>query len=269
MKYTKYILDTYAKFFAKTRYYKINQFLFSLSLRGLGIYNCQNFFISGELNFLKKHLSKINSPIILDVGAHKGAYALLCKQINNQAKIFCFEPNPKTFAILNDETKGCGIMTINQALSDSRGKLLLYDYMQNDRSTHATLCKDVIEQVHKEKSINFEVDVSTVDNFIQENNLKNITLLKIDVEGHEIEVLKGAKKSLDRGVIDAIQFEFTQINSTSRVFMKDFFDLLQEKYDFYRMLPFELVLLGKYNPTFHEIFGYQNIVCLRKNLNNV
>ena len=264
MYYSKYILNAYAKVFAKPMYYKINRFLFSLSLRGLGIYNYQNLFVSGESSFLEKYLSKIDSPVILDIGAHKGAYALLCKQINKQAKIFCFEPHPKTFATLNSETKDFDIVSINQALSDSIGKLLLYDYKTNNSSSHATLYENVIEQVYKRESISFEVDVSTVDCFVEKNDIKNINLLKIDVEGHEIEVLKGAMSSLKQGLVHAIQFEFTQINSSSKVFMKDFYDLLCDRFKFYRLLPNGLLPLGEYNPTFHEIFGYQNIVCIKK-----
>ena len=264
MYYSKYILNAYARFFAKPTYYKLNRFLFSLSLRGLGLYNSQNFFMSGELNFLDKYLSKIDNPTILDVGAHKGKYALSCKQINEKANIFCFEPHPKTFAILNSETKNFDIVSINQALSDFIGKLLLYDYKTNNSSSHATLCEDVIEQVHKGESISFEVDVSTIDCFVEKNDIKNIALLKIDVEGHEIEVLKGARNSLKQGLINAIQFEFTQINSTSKIFMKDFYDLLCDWFEFYRLLPNGLLPLGEYNPTFHEIFGYQNIVCIKR-----
>ena len=46
--------------------------------------------------------------------------------------------------------------------------------------------------------------------------------------------------------------------------MKDFFDILKEKYTINRLLPNELLPLKEYNPTMHEIFGYQNILALRK-----
>jgi hypothetical protein len=46
--------------------------------------------------------------------------------------------------------------------------------------------------------------------------------------------------------------------------MKDFFDILQEKYQINRLLPNELLPLKEYNATMHEIFAYQNIIALRK-----
>ena len=84
------------------------------------------------------------------------------------------------------------------------------------------------------------------------------------MEGNEVNVLKGSKESLRNDIIEAVQFEFTQINSTSRIFMKDFFDILEEKYTINRLLPNELIPLNTYNPTMHEIYAYQNIIALRK-----
>lgn len=86
--------------------------------------------------------------------------------------------------------------------------------------------------------MSFKIDVSTIDNFIQENNIGNaVPLLKIDVEGYEIEVLKEARKSSSRGIIDAVQIKSTQINSTSKVFMKDFFNILEENLIFVECCP--------------------------------
>ena len=84
--------------------------------------------------------------------------------------------------------------------------------------------------------------------------------------GNEIKVLEGSKESLKKGLFRAIQFEFTQINSVSRVFMRDFFDILGEEYVIYRLLPNQLLPLKKYNATMHEIFGFQNLVAIRKKI---
>jgi len=55
------------------------------------------------------------------------------------------------------------------------------------------------------------------------------------------------------------------MNVYSRVFFRDFYELLVN-YNFFRMLPDGLIFLGKYNPIFQEIFAYQNIVAIRKDL---
>lgn len=92
-------------------------------------------------------------------------------------------------------------------------------------------------------------------------------MLKIDVEGNEINVLRGAKKSLEKNIFDVIQFEFTQINSVTRIFMKDYFDLLGARFSLYRFLPNDLLPLSEYTVTNHEIYGYQNIVAIRRERN--
>jgi len=254
----------YTLFFAKVKFVKIHMLLINFGLRGLGIYNYQNLNISGEFSFLKNYLNKIKNPVVFDIGANRGEYAKLCKNINKNVKIFCFEPHPKTFISLQENSDNNQITLINKALSDKNGKLLLYDYKEKDGSSHASLYPDVIEKVHGKESTCHEVDITTVDNIVNEFNIKKIDLLKIDVEGNELAVLKGSKESLKNDIIEAVQFEFTQINSTSRIFMKDFFDILKEKYTINRLLPNELLPLKEYNPTMHEICGYQNIVALRK-----
>jgi len=264
VKFASELLYSYAYFFAKVKFKKIHALLINLGLRGLGIYNYQNLNISGESSFLKNYLNKIENPVVFDIGANKGDYAKQCENINKYVNIFCFEPHPETFISLQENIDNNQIILINKALSDKNGKLLLYDYKEKDGSSHASLYADVIEKVHRRKSICHEVDVTTVDNIVHEFNIKKIDLLKMDVEGDELNVLKGAKEALNNGNIKAVQFEFTQINSTSRIFMKDFFDLLEEKYTINRLLPNELLPLKEYNPTMHEIFGYQNIVALRK-----
>jgi len=254
----------YAKFFAKNIFSKFNKLLFNVSLRGLGVFNYQNSRISGEQKFLENYLSKLASPVIFDVGANKGEYTSRCICINKHARVYAFEPHPKTFEILKRSVSDKCVVVVNKAISNSKGKMQLYDYKNNEGSVHASLCKGVIEKVHKGDGISCDVEVVTLDEFVKENKINKIHLLKIDVEGNEMNVLKGAKDSIKNGIVDVIQFEFTQINSVSRVFMKDYFDLLETNYSLYRLLPNGLLSLGEYTPTSHEIYGYQNIVAIRK-----
>ena len=254
----------YSIFFAKVKFKRFNKFFINLGLRGLGLYNCQNFKLSGELNFLKNYLSKIKNPVVFDIGANEGEYSKLCKKFNKEAHIFCFEPHPKTFIRLKNNLNTEKVIFINKALSDKKGKLLLYDYKENDGSSHASLFADIIKKVHGKEWICYEVDVMKIDDIVSEFSIKKIDLLKIDVEGNELNVLKGSVESLRNKIVNAVQFEFTQLNSTSRIFMKDFFDLLEEQYTLNRLLPNEILPLNGYSPTMHELYGYQNIVALRK-----
>ncbi|AFZ33851.1 methyltransferase FkbM family [Stanieria cyanosphaera PCC 7437] len=267
MNFAEQLTYWYARIFAKPQYIKLNRLLFTLGSKGLGLRNYQDLSITGELSFLKKYLIQRQNPIVFDVGANRGKYSLICQQLNPNSKIFCFEPHPQNFSFLKEQIKSSNIVVLNQALSEQPGKLFLYDYKNNNGSTHATLYENVIETLHGSESTAVEVEVSTIDTVIKNYNLDKIDLLKIDVEGHELKVLTGAKEAIQQGKIEAIQFEFTHINVISRVFMKDFIELLGENYNFYRLLPTGLLPLGQYNPITHEIFIYQNIICLKKDCN--
>jgi hypothetical protein len=89
--------------------------------------------------------------------------------------------------------------------------------------------------------------------------------LKIDTEGSELEVLKGAEKMLCNKKIDIIQFEFNSLNVISRVFLKDFYDILKD-FSLYRINTNCLIPLPKYD-TENEIFKYQNFLAVRRDLN--
>ena len=70
------------------------------------------------------------------------------------------------------------------------------------------------------------------------DNLPNISLLKIDTEGHELPVFRDALESIRANKIDAIKFEFNEMNVISPAFFKDFFNLLNN-YLLIRLPPME------------------------------
>ncbi len=104
--------------------------------------------------------------------------------------------------------------------------------------------------------------MDTLDFYCENNGIETIDFLKIDVEGFELNVLKGGARMLKNKKIGMIQFEFTQINSTVGVFFKQFFDLLSADFCLYRLLPNGLQTIETYEPTSCEIFGYQNYVAI-------
>ncbi|MGQ3170136.1 MAG: FkbM family methyltransferase [Methylophilus sp.] len=264
----KTVLYIYRLLFSNKFFFKFNKLIYTLSLRGMGILNFESDKISGEDHFIKEYLSKVDDCIIFDVGANVGNYSKILRSYNLKARIYAFEPHPVTFQRLKENTGSLNIQTNNVAVGALAGSLKLYDYANEDGSSHASLYKAVIEEIHKAKSTEYNIDVITLDDFCHQAGIDKIDLLKIDTEGHELEVLKGCERLLKVGKVDLIHFEFNEMNVASRVFFKDFWDFLPN-YDFYRMLPNGLVHIDNYNPVSCEIFAYQNIVArLKKNNNN-
>ena len=154
------------------------------------------------------------------------------------------------------------VHTCNLALSKEDGILSLFDYEDNDGSAHASLHEDVIELLHNGKSKHYTVNVTSLDSYIEKMGIKCVDLLKIDTEGHELDVLRGSQKALNSFIIKSIHFEFNEMNIFSKATFYDFFIILKN-YNLYRILNNgELVHIDKYEPTFCEIYAYQNIVAI-------
>jgi hypothetical protein len=106
------------------------------------------------------------------------------------------------------------------------------------------------------------VAVRTLDDWSREQAISRVHLLKIDVEGAELGVLLGARSLLATGGIRYIQFEFGGTDIDSRVFLRDFLDLLGPSYSLHRMLPAGLSGPVRYSERY-EIFVLQNYLAVR------
>lgn len=236
--------------------------LLDLGLRGLGILNHQNRNLSGELTFLREYLKDKDHPVVFDVGANVGAYSKDVVAANTAATVFAFEPHPLTFKRLasNIDTYK-NVRAFNCAVGDRSGRQMLYDRCSEGGTMHASIIREVIEDIHKVQSSESEVKVITLDEFIAENGLIRVDLLKVDTEGYELNVLKGGAKAIRSGIFKAIQFEFNEMNVLSRVFFKDFIEILPQ-YQFHRLLPSGLQRIDDYIPVRCELFAFQNIVAI-------
>lgn len=256
------IIRIYVFLFARKAFEKFNKLLFRLSLGGLGVLNYQTSAISGERVFLKKYLPD-QKGVLIDVGANQGAYSKEALQYNPNMSIYAFEPHPETFKRLSDNLKIYkNVALINKGLSSEGGRLKLFDYADKDGSSHASLFEDVITEIHGAgASVAHEVELTTLDELVESQNIHEISLLKVDTEGNELEVLKGAVDTLAKRKIKAIHFEFNEMNIVSKVFFKDFWRAL-EGYRLYRLLPNEMLEIKNYSPLSCEIYAYQNIVAI-------
>ena len=260
----KILFKIYAYLFGRVIFININKFLYLIALRGLGILNHEKEYLTGEKEWLKKYLKNKKNATVIDVGANIGNYSKKILKINSDTKLFAFEPHPKTFNRLKNNVKASLFYPLNLGVGDKEEDLTLYDYDTNDGSQHASLYKEVIEDLHKGKSNKHIVKVVTLDKFLTKQKIGHIDLLKIDVEGNEYNVLLGTKDYLSKKKIRAIHFEFNEMNIISKTSFKDFWDYLSG-YQLYRLLPGgELFKINVYSPIFCEIYAYQNIIAILK-----
>lgn len=267
MSRSSWIINIYQRFFIKRRFYRLNKLIFNLSLRGLGILNFENDQLSGE-NYFLRHLmtgrNQFKNFVVLDVGANIGSYSNKIKKLSPSAEIYAFEPHPITYQRLRDEASKYGYRAFNLGCGSETGNLKLYDYKDNLEGTqHASIHKDVIEKIHCSASTEWDIQVTTLDSFLTEQKIAHVDLLKIDTEGHELSTLMGCRKSIEDQMIDIIQFEFNEMNIVSKVFFRDFYELLPN-YSFYRMMPDGYLPINIYSPMFCEIFAYQNIIAIQQ-----
>lgn len=165
---------------------------------------------------------EIDSQIIIDVGANVGQFARKIALACPESTIYSFEPNPslhkkfesnlKRFRRVHLKKQGVGSVSGNLKLSvDDRNSLVSSFALDNGNRT--VLC-----------------DVTTIDEFLESSKISKVGLLKVDVEGFEIDVLRGCEKSFKSGLIDAVILEATFTPRTIRSsdamelinFMKDF-----------------------------------------------
>jgi FkbM family methyltransferase len=190
--------------------------------------------LDAEINAAKSVI-KNSSPIIFDVGANNGEWSLLLHNIFPKSQIFLFEPQPacqKLIAAKNIPNS----QLIPKAVSSKTGILQLYTTAENSEIASLHQRQDSYFQHNIFTAV--DVETITLDSVIENYGLACIDFMKMDIEGHELDALNGAIKSLEQRRIKALSFEFGSGNINSRTFFRDFWDLLRPlKYQLYRILP--------------------------------
>lgn len=186
----------------------------------------------------------------------------MCLAVDPKTRVIALEPHPAAFVELSRRFADYStVITRAMALGAEPRRAQLFDRSSHPGSQHASLIKSVIEDIHRCSAVAEDVTVVPLDMLADELSLEAITLLKIDTEGSEFEVLRGAARILAEGRVAACQIEFNEMNVCSRVFLRDLRDLLPS-FHLFRLLPRGLLPLHPYVPLKMELFGYQNIVAV-------
>jgi len=161
-----------------------------------------------------EHFSPKEGDIVVDVGAHIGKYTIIAsKRVGENGKVIAIEAHPGNYEMLNRNIKLNGltnVTTLNYAVYSKPTNMKLYTYREGASGTgHNSIMFDKLFTEYREKFV--EVNADTLNHILQSNGISEINWLKIDVEGAEFEVLKGAtnilSKSKDIAILLEIHFQ--------------------------------------------------------------
>ena len=255
----------------RTRFQSLFERSYRLSLHGMNIGTGSDLNTSGEMNVIRlmeQFFPNDEELVIFDVGANVGNYTQqVLNTLSNKAKVFCFEPAEGTYqSLIQNLAQYKNVHAHNFGLGDKEESVTLFS--DREGSGLASIYKRRLDHFSRQLNSMEKIELRTLDSFCAEIGLKHLHLLKLDVEGNELNVLLGSRNMIEENCIDLIQFEFGGCNIDSRTFFQDFFYLLNPYYRFYRILKDGFLLINRYAET-HEIFITTNYLCVSKKLNNL
>ena len=218
--------------------------------------NRSNFRTNGELWLLRNLLPQM--CVALDIGANTGEWASLALSINPQVRLHCFEPVTKVYGELLRRRFPSTVVCNPFGLGDRAAEQTVYVYEGISEGNSLHLCEGDLGRGSQTGTQTAKID--TLDNYCSGNDLDAVDFAKIDVEGHEFAVIKGAENLLREGRLKVVQFEYGPAYIDARVLLKDLFDFFRGlEYRFMLLYPDHLRLIPRYDKRL-ENFHYKNFV---------
>lgn len=225
-------------------------------------------FSSGEKVIFDILNKTIKPPFcVFDVGSNKGQFLQLIVDsvLTDNFFVHGFEPAQETYRqLVQNFGKDKRICLNNLAVGRDNGQTVLY--YDKPGSGLASLTKRKLDHFGIDFNISETVSITTIDHYCSEYNIGRINLLKMDVEGHELDVLAGAATKFDNNQIDMVTFEFGGCNIDTRTFFQDFwYFFLKTNLKLFRITPSGyLSPIEKYREI-DEQFRATNFIAIRKN----
>jgi FkbM family methyltransferase len=213
-------------------------------------------------------------PLIVDVGANKGGWALALDALIAplHPRYLLVEPSSHCQEALQTLPLR-RVNVVRAALGDHEGEVELQSERPGSETASLyarrdSFCLGDDGSATWSAPLHEVVPLRTLDGIAAEQALAQISLLKLDVEGCELDVLRGARRLLDARVIDAIAFEFGASQINSRIYFHDLWDLLHPlEYTFYRIRPGGgLLPVGAYYEDLEYFRGVSNYLAVARSV---
>jgi FkbM family methyltransferase len=189
-----------------------------------------------EDDIIEHNFTPKEDNIVIDVGAHIGPYALKAsKRVGLNGKVIAIEADPENFDILNRNiqlNKLTNVIALNYAAYFNEDKIRLYLLSRGEEYSYTKYNTIMTDRAHNEKKF-VEVKANTLDYLLQANGIKHeqVNWIKIDVEGAEFDVLKGAKDILSKSKDISLLIEIHNLSTDNTNFYKPIKELL-DSYNF-------------------------------------
>ena len=154
-------------------------------------------------NMVLSKLISDNHPLIFDVGADLGSSCERYSKLFTKPILHAFEPRSDQFEIMKNKFNDRKNIYLNNIAIG--GKIEIKKFNEIKGGGRSSFYKSTVDDLSNQ--IQIDVKVITIDEYVNKNNIKKINLLKIDTQGYEDEVLKGAQETLKLNKIDIIETE--------------------------------------------------------------
>jgi FkbM family methyltransferase len=167
-------------------------------------------FMTNHEDDIIEHFTPKQGDIVVDIGAHMGRYTIISsKRVGTNGKVVAIEAHPGNFEMLNRNIKLnqlTNVIPLNYAVYSKETKIKLY--VPGEESGYTVYNTIMSNRTGNEDKF-VEVNANTLDYLLQLNQIREeeVNWIKIDVEGAEFEVLKGAANVLSKSKDIALLIE--------------------------------------------------------------
>ncbi|MFT4726860.1 MAG: FkbM family methyltransferase [Granulosicoccus sp.] len=218
--------------------------------------------VQHELNAAGSLTGKAALNLAIDVGGNVGNYTAAIRTAHPNAEVHMFEPSQTNIDALAARFGSDERVTVQPfALASSVMEATLFS--DKPGSGLGSLTKRRLDHRGNDFDVSESVKTKVFDHYWKEVlRSRPIDLLKLDIEGHELDALNGSVEALAHTRV--VQFEFGGCNIDTRTFFQDFWYFFRERnFDLYRITPRGVAKIDKYRER-DEFFSTTNYLALAK-----
>ena len=254
--------SAFARVLSRPRWAGLNDALLKATLRARGY---QDWSGRGEAWLIEKVLPSLDIHVVIDVGANVGDYAHGVLE-HTDAQVYCFEPQPHVVTMLHSRLQpfGSRAVVIPLGVGAQSGSLDLF--YNPDSPELASFSKEVNAISYVDNQASIKVQVVSLDEFAAQSRLTRVDFIKIDTEGYELEVLKGAERVLRELKPALVQLEFNMHHLLRGTSLYALSQLIPD-YDLYQLVPGGWARRDPLDP-FTNVYRHANFVFVRRGVLN-